>query len=46
MPIPVMPDSVKPFQLETNASSLRIRVVITQDVKLLAFFSEKLSTIR
>jgi hypothetical protein len=37
------PDFTKPFDIYTNASTKQLGVVITQDNRLIAFFSRKLS---
>ncbi len=37
------PDFLKPFEIYTDASSMQLRAVITQDNRPIAFFSRKLS---
>jgi len=36
------PDFLKPFEIYTDASTLQLGAVITQDNRLIAFFSRKL----
>ena len=41
--VPAYPDFTKPFEIYTNASTKQLGLVLTQDNRSIAFFSQKLS---
>ncbi len=43
MTVVAYPDFLKPFEIYTDASSMQLGAVITQDNRPMAFFSRKLS---